>query len=344
MQENEMYARQVLLTEIGVAGQAKLSKARVLVIGAGGLGCPVLQYLAGAGVGTIGIVDGDVVSVTNLHRQILYGVADVGKPKALVAANRLRQLNPYITVNVHNEFLSTNNAMVLFKQYDIIVDGSDNFATRYLINDAAVLTGKPVVMGAIFKFEGQLTVYNYQNGPTYRCLYAEAPEEGSVPNCSEIGVVGVLPGMVGCMQANEVIKMIIGYGKVLSGRLLVFDAKTYEYHCLQYKKQKETEVKELLADDAIACGVVPEIELAAVLDHNYSLLDVRTLEEYKHFHLDAQHIPLQELERRYSELQPAEEMVVYCQSGKRSKLAIKLLQEKFPETTWWSLKNGLQHR
>lgn len=332
-----MYSRQLQLSEIGLEGQNKLEKAKVLVIGAGGLGCPILQYLVGTGVGTIGIVDGDVVSLSNLHRQILYGVADVGKPKVNRAAMRLHQLNPLVKIETYFEFLSTTNALQLFKQYDIIVDGSDNFATRYLVNDAAVLTNKPVVMGSVFQFEGQVTVYNYQNGPTYRCLYPESPEEGSVPNCSEIGVVGVLPGIIGCMQANEVIKLICGYGQSLSGSLWVFNAKSHEQYSLSFSKNEDIVITNLLDNYSIGCETIQEIALQKAIDGNYTLLDVRTLEEHKEFHLEGLHIPLQQLEDRYKELEFLEKGAVYCKTGKRSRKAVALLQQNLPEIKWVSI-------
>lgn len=334
----QIYSRQLQLAEIGLEGQKKLQEAKVLVVGAGGLGCPILQYLVGAGIGTIGIVDGDVVSLSNLHRQILYSITDVGKPKVSMAVMRLQQLNPLVHLEPYYMFLSTDNALQLFKQYDIIIDGSDNFSTRYLVNDAAVITGKPVVMGSVFKFEGQVTVYNYQNGPTYRCLYPESPEEGAVPNCSEIGVVGVLPGIIGCMQANEVLKLICGYGKPLSGSLWIFDAKNHEQYTLSYPKNKDMVITGLLDNYNLQCTEVYEIELQEALENNYTLLDVRTLEEHMESHLTGLHIPLQEIEERYQELKSLHRVAVYCKSGKRSKKAVEILQEKLPKIEWASVQ------
>ena len=223
-EENIQYSRHLILNEIGEIGQKKLKASKVLVIGAGGLGCPILQYLTAAGVGTIGIVDFDTVDKTNLQRQILYTHKDIGAFKAEVAANRLAELNPFVNFKIYVEKLTNKNASNLFSSYDIVVDGSDNFPTRYLINDAAVLANKPVVFGSIYKFEGQVTVFNYQNGPTYRCLFPNPPQPSTVPNCSEIGVLGVLPGIIGSIQANEVIKIICEIGQVLSG--WVYQLKT----------------------------------------------------------------------------------------------------------------------
>jgi len=215
--EKNRYSRHILLDKVGLAGQEKLKSAKVLVIGAGGLGCPILQYLTAAGVGTIGIIDFDVVDETNLQRQILFNVDDVGKSKAQCAQVHLSKQNPFVNFQVYNERINTQNALELFNQYDIIVDGTDNFSTRYLVNDSCVIANKPLVYGAIFKFEGQVAVFNYNNGPTYRCLFPEPPKAGSVPNCSDVGVMGVLPGLIGTQQANETIKIILQIGEVLSG-------------------------------------------------------------------------------------------------------------------------------
>ena len=229
MDFNSRYHRQIILPEIGEEGQKKLNAAKVLVIGAGGLGCPVLQYLSGAGIGTIGIIDFDVVETSNLHRQVLYGKNDVGTNKALAAKKRLSDLNPDIVINVYPEKLTVKNALTLFADYDIVIDGSDNFSTRYLVNDACIITGKPLVYGAIFKYQGQVSVFNYNNGPSYRCLFPEPPSAGTVPSCSEIGVIGVLPGIIGSFQANEVLKMILGIGEVLDGKLMMYDSLSTQF-------------------------------------------------------------------------------------------------------------------
>lgn len=252
-EENKQYSRHLILDEIGVIGQERLKASKVLVIGAGGLGCPILQYLTAAGVGTIGIIDNDTVDQTNLQRQILYTHTDIGKYKTEVAAKRLAKLNPFVNFVVYVEKLTNQNALNLFSCYDIIVDGSDNFPTRYLANDAAILTNKPLVFGSIFKFEGQVTVFNYQNGPTYRCLYPNPPQANTVPNCSEIGVLGVLPGIIGSIQANEVLKIICEIGEVLSGKLFTFNVLTMEQYKLNFKKNNAIKITGLENDYHFFC-------------------------------------------------------------------------------------------
>ncbi|MBL4654485.1 MAG: molybdopterin-synthase adenylyltransferase MoeB, partial [Bacteroidia bacterium] len=251
-EEVSQYQRHIILPEIGKKGQEKLINAKVLVVGAGGLGCPILSYLAAAGIGTIGIIDADVVDATNLHRQVLYGKDDIGKPKVEIAKKKLSQLNPFIQINIYQERLDSSNALKIFQDYDLIADGTDNFPTRYLINDACVISDKPFVFGSIFKFEGQVSVFNFKNksgkkGPTYRCLFPEPPSPGSVPNCAEIGVMGVLPGIIGSMQANEVIKIFIGIGDVLNGKLLVYDSLTAEVNTLNFDRVEENcDISELI--------------------------------------------------------------------------------------------------
>ena len=236
------YARHLTLPEVGETGQQKLLKGKVLLVGAGGLGCPGALYLAAAGVGTIGLVDADVVDKSNLQRQVLFGEMDLGRPKVEAAKDRLEDLNPGITVQSHYELLSSHNAMEIVEGYDVIVNGCDNFPTRYLINDAAVLTGKPVVDGSIFRFEGQATVYMPGEGPCYRCLYPEPPPPGEVPSCAEGGVLGVLPGIIGLIQATEVIKLIIGEGDPLVGRLLLYDALDMRFRILKQRRNAECPV------------------------------------------------------------------------------------------------------
>ncbi|GGD22360.1 molybdopterin-synthase adenylyltransferase MoeB [Hyunsoonleella pacifica] len=344
--EKKFYSRHLLLNEIGVEGQEKLKQAKVLVVGAGGLGCPILQYLTAAGVGTIGIVDGDTVDVSNLQRQILYTVDDVGKPKAKCAASRLKQLNPYVKFNVHQEFLSTTNALALFENYDIIVDGSDNFQTRYLCNDAAVLTNKPLVFGSIFKFEGQVTVFNYNNGPTYRCLYPTPPSHGSVPSCSEIGVLGVLPGIVGNFQANETLKIILGLGEILSGKLLTFNALTMQQMQFKFSKNESLNITSLESNYDVFCGV-PQIEKEITLEDLgankdiYNLLDVRETWEREQHHIGGQHIPLGELTSRFKEIDISKPLVVYCKSGIRSARAISFLEDNLENVSFVNLKGGI---
>ena len=233
------YARHIALDEVGESGQQKLMNAKVLVIGAGGLGCPALQYLAAAGIGTIGIVDGDVVNETNLHRQVLYTNSDVGKPKVEVAAERLTQLNSEVEIQTFSEFLTAGNAMNIVANYDLLVDATDNFAARYRINDVCVKLDKPFVYGAIHRFEGQVSVFNYNGGPTYRCLFPDKPSENQIPNCNETGVLGVLPGIIGTYQATEVLKIILGIGEVLSGKLMTFNLLTNSTRTFEFSRNDE---------------------------------------------------------------------------------------------------------
>lgn len=340
--EQRRYNRHLILPEIGITGQEKLKAARVLVVGAGGLGCPVLQYLTAAGVGTIGIADFDVVSVSNLQRQILYGTADVGQPKAEVARQRLSQLNPYVDFKVHRERLGPQNIWEILPRYDLVVDGTDNFPTRYLLNDACVLEDKPLVSGAIFKFEGQVSVFNYRGGPTYRCLFPAPPSPGEVPNCSQVGVIGVLPGIIGSLQANEVIKIITQTGEVLAGKLLLLDTLTLQSRTLKFKRKDTYTNLELLEDYGAFCGEAPTAEQATdrisasdLKDRLAQpgplplLLDVREPHEYAICHLPySKLIPLGSLRERLQEIEQEKQVVVYCHHGGRSAAAIRLLQEQ----------------
>ncbi|AQS93416.1 dinucleotide-utilizing protein [Polaribacter sp. BM10] len=344
-EEYQQYNRHLILDKIGEQGQLKLKKAKVLVIGAGGLGCPVLQYLSAAGVGNIGIIDDDVVDQSNLQRQILYTIDDIGLSKAKVAAKRLSALNPFINFNVYQEKLTRQNAIALFKKYDIIIDGSDNFSTRYLANDAAVITNKPLVYGAIFKFEGQVSVFNYNNSATYRCLYPTPPKPDESPNCSEIGVLGVLPGIIGSFQANETIKIICGIGNVLSNKLLLYNTLTMQQVTLNYQKNTKINIQELEENYDVFCGIEFDIEEITLtfLESNisdYNLLDVREESERKQYHIGGQHIPLSDLKSRLEEVNVDKSLVVYCKSGVRSTKAIRILKEYFPSLKLINLKGG----
>lgn len=344
------YSRHIVLSEIGPEGQNKLSLAKVLVIGAGGLGCPALQYLTAAGIGTLGIIDFDVVEESNLQRQILFGTSSIGENKALVAKERLEDLNPTITINAYPEKLTPENALDHFQGYDIIVDGSDNFATRYLVNDAAVITGKPVVYGAIYKFEGQVSVFNYENGPSYRCLFPEPPKEGSVANCSEVGVLGVLPGIMGSMQANEVIKIILGFEGVLSGKLLCFNAKSSEATILKIARSHSEYKKILDRKDHFQdyheeefCSTVPaEISSEMALQmESVQFIDVRERHEQPQLEFpNCLQIPMGDLENRLTEIDSEKNKIIFCQTGVRSKSAVILLQ-KHAIINCHSLKGGI---
>ncbi|GHA71213.1 molybdopterin-synthase adenylyltransferase MoeB [Pontibacter akesuensis] len=350
-EEVRRYNRQLILPELGQQGQEKLKQAKVLMIGAGGLGCPVLQYLTAAGVGTIGIADMDVVNESNLHRQILYTLADVGKLKAEVAALKLSQQNPFVQFNIHHEGITIENALELVQQYDVVVDGSDNFPTRYLVNDACAILRKPLVFGSIFKFEGQVTVFNYKNGPTYRCLFPEPPGQGEVPNCAETGVIGVLPGIIGTLQANEAIKVISELGEVASGKLLLFDALTLSFSSFKFTRTANAEVKQLQPDYDLAACAAPETSIQEISAQEYKawlqsgrkvqLLDVREPQEYDLCNIGGELLPLSTLTGKPAGLHLSQEVVVHCQAGSRSKKAIAILQSYFPEVRFYNMKGGL---
>ncbi|WP_422090577.1 molybdopterin-synthase adenylyltransferase MoeB [Tenacibaculum ovolyticum] len=345
-EEQKQYNRHLILDKIGEKGQLKLKQAKVLVIGAGGLGCPVLQYLTAAGVGDIGIIDDDVVDQSNLQRQILYTIDDIGVSKAATAAKRLSKLNPFVDFSIYKEKLTKENAISLFNKYDVIVDGSDNFSTRYLTNDAAVITNKPLVYGAIFKFEGQVSVFNYKGSATYRCLYPTPPKPDESPNCSQIGVLGVLPGIIGSLQANEAIKIILEIGEVLANKLLMYDTLSMRQMLLKFEKSANIEITELEKDYDFFCGikaVASEITLDDLQNNiaKYNLLDVRENWEREQNHINGQHIPLGELQQRFKELKTDKTLVVYCKSGVRSKRAIAFLEDENLGMSFVNLKGGL---
>ncbi len=343
-EEKKQYNRHLILDKIGEEGQLKLKQAKVLVIGAGGLGCPVLQYLTAAGVGTIGIIDDDVVDQSNLQRQILYTVDDIGLSKAKTAAKRLSRLNPFVNFKVYQKKLTRENAILVFTNYDIIVDGSDNFSTRYLVNDAAIITNKPLVYGSIFKFEGQVSVFNYQGSGTYRCLYPTPPKPNESPNCSEIGVLGVLPGIIGSLQANETIKIICEIGAVLANKLLIYDSLQMNQMVLKYEKDSKTNVTALETDYDFFCGILSKEEISLEeLQKNkekYNLLDVREIWEREKYHIGGQHIPLGELLERLDEVYQNKDLVVFCQSGVRSAKAIEVLSNHHFKAKLLNLKGG----
>ena len=346
------YSRHLIMPEVGMEGQLKLKQAKVLLIGAGGLGSPLSLYLAAAGVGKIGMVDFDVVDFTNLQRQIVHSTADVGRPKLDSAGDRLRGINPTIEIIPHETTLSSANALDLFRDYDIIADGTDNFPTRYLVNDACVLLGKPNVYGSIFRFEGQASVFAAKDGPCYRCLYPEPPPPGLVPSCAEGGVLGILPGLVGVIQATEVVKLILGSGNPLIGRLLLVDALEMKFRELKLRKNPECPIcgeqptiRELI-DYEQFCGIrgeeshtavgieqIPAItvdQLKSKLDAKeaFRVLDVRETHEWQICHLEgATLIPLGELPSRLLELDSSEEYVVHCKMGGRSAQAVDLMRK-----------------
>jgi molybdopterin/thiamine biosynthesis adenylyltransferase/rhodanese-related sulfurtransferase len=322
------YARHLALPNFGEEGQQKLSRGSVLIVGAGGLGSPASLYLAAAGVGRIGLVDFDDVDITNLQRQVLYGTSDVGKPKLDAARSRLLDLNPDIEVVTHHGALMSENALDVLRGYDVILDGTDNFPTRYLVNDACVLLGKPNVYGSIFRFDGQASVFDARSGPCYRCLYPEPPPPHLVPSCAEGGVLGVLPGVIGTIQAVETIKLLAGIGETLLGRLLLFDALRMEFRTLKLRTQhdKHAAVAALIDYDAF-CNPANADEVM-VLPQDAVVVDVRESFEWRAGHIDgARHIPLGELANRLDELPRDADIVLYCASGARSSRALDVLRD-----------------
>jgi sulfur-carrier protein adenylyltransferase/sulfurtransferase len=343
------YSRHITLPEVGLDGQQRLKAARVLCIGAGGLGSPAALYLAAAGVGTLGLVDFDAVDVTNLHRQVLHGTSDVGRPKLESAADTLRDINPHIGLELHSTRLDPSNARELIASYDVILDGTDNFPTRYLVNDACVLTKKPNAYGSIFRFEGQASVFATVNGPCYRCLHPEPPPPGLIPSCAEGGVLGVLPGIIGTIQATEAIKLILGIGEPLIGRFLIYDALKMRFRELKLQKDPDCPVcgaspsiRELRlyeeycspADAAHAPAATDDMtvgELKARVDEGNApvIVDVREPAEFDICRIPgARLIPLGQLPARLGELDPTGEIVLHCKAGGRSARATALLRER----------------
>ncbi|MCB9383643.1 MAG: molybdopterin-synthase adenylyltransferase MoeB [Bryobacterales bacterium] len=346
------YSRHLILPEVGLEGQRKLKNAKILMVGTGGLGAPLGLYLAAAGVGKIGIVDFDVVDVTNLQRQVIHGTKDVGRPKIDSAAESMKDINPFLEIEKFEVPLTSENALDIIKDYDIVVDGTDNFPTRYLVNDACVLLNKPNCYGSIFRFEGQATVFHYEGGPCYRCLYPEPPPPGLVPSCAEGGVLGILPGIIGVIQATEAVKIILGKGETLSGRLLLYDSLGMKFRELKLRRNPECPVcgdhptvTELIdyqqfcgipqaaAAEAAEQGKLPEItplELKKRLDAGETIfvLDVREPHEYDIARIDGTTlIPLGEVARRVGELDSTADIVIHCKSGVRSGKAQKILKE-----------------
>ncbi|MFL1896300.1 molybdopterin-synthase adenylyltransferase MoeB [Aquimarina sp. 2-A2] len=344
------YSRHIILEEIGVSGQKKIHAAKVLIVGAGGLGCPILQYLVAAGIGTIGIVDHDIVEESNLQRQVLFGMSYLGKNKAMAAREMLLNLNPTIKINTYPTKLISENVRDIFTTYDIIVDATDNFSTRYLINDAAVILNKPVIYGAIYKFEGQVTVFNYKNGPSYRCLFPYPAQKGLVSNCEEIGVLGILPGIIGTLQANEVLKIVLGIGEPLSGKLFCYNALTNQSTTIKVARIKETIrlVKQRgedfeIFDEVSNCNItLNQICVEDIQDDDdIQYIDVRGLAELpRFFHKNLVKISLHELTDNLQMISKDKKVIVFCKTGQRSNQAISLLR-KNNITNCWSLKGGV---
>jgi adenylyltransferase/sulfurtransferase len=343
------YSRHLIMPEVGMEGQLKLKSAKVALIGTGGLGAPLGMYLAAAGIGRIGLVDFDVVDFTNLQRQVIHGTKDVGKKKLDSAAETMLDINPFVEIDRHETALSSENALQILKDYDIVVDGTDNFPTRYLVNDACVLLGKPNVYGSIFRFEGQATIFAYPGGPCYRCLYPEPPPPGLVPSCAEGGVLGILPGTIGLIQATETVKLILSVGELLVGRLMLYDALAMRFRELKLRRNPECPVcgdhptiRELI-DYQQFCGVpnqphervategdIDAVEVKAKIDRGdrFVLIDVREPHEYQICNIPfAKLIPLGDLPKRVNELNSAEEIVTHCKSGVRSAKAMDFLKQ-----------------
>ena len=343
------YSRHLIMPEVGMEGQLKLKNAKVALIGTGGLGAPLGLYLAAAGIGRIGLVDFDVVDFTNLQRQVIHGTKDVGRKKLDSAAETMLDINPYLQIDRYETALTSENALEILRPYDIVVDGTDNFPTRYLVNDACVLLGKPNVYGSIFRFEGQATVFGYPGGPCYRCLYSEPPPAGLVPSCAEGGVLGILPGTIGLIQATEVVKLILGIGEPLVGRLLLYDALAMRFRELKLRKNAECPVCgdhptiHQLIDYQQFCGIpgqthepalvagdieVTEVKAKQDAKHPFVLVDVREPHEYQICKIPgSQLIPLGDLPKRVNELNLTDEIVVHCKSGGRSAKAVDFLKQ-----------------
>lgn len=343
-EEMQRYARHLIMPEVGVAGQQRLKDARVLCVGAGGLGSPLLLYLAAAGVGTLGIVDFDAVDASNLQRQIIHTTSDVGRPKLDSAAEKIAALNPSVNIRRFDERLTSANALEIIRDFDLVADGTDNFPTRYLVNDACVLSGKLNVYASIFRFDGQASVFGAKDGPCYRCLYPEPPPPGMVPSCAEGGVLGVLPGLLGVIQATETVKLILGAGEPLIGRLLLVDALSMQFRQMKIAHDPDcpmcgprASIKQLIdyeqfcgirGGDAAAISGITPAELKRRIDagEDVYVLDVREPHEYQICNLGGHLIPLGELPQRMSELDRSRETVVHCKSGARSAKAVELLR------------------
>lgn len=359
-EELSRYSRQIILPNVGTKGQEKLKATKVLVVGAGGLGCPLLQYLAGAGIGTIGIVDADNVAMSNLQRQVIYRTADVGKPKAQVSAEILRQQNPTIKINSYHTHLNSENALQLIENYDIVADCTDNFATRYLVNDACVLLRKPFIYGAIFRYEGQVSTFNLsETSPTYRCLFPTPPSAEQAPNCAEAGVFGVLAGMIGLYQANEVLKISMGIGEILDGRLLLVDMLNSQNRIIKIKKHFDNKKITALIDYEEFCNSKPKIvekkeektmktisaqELRDAFAHQQDIFVIDVREPYEHeiCHLEqAVLIPMNEIADNLDIIPLNKKTVVYCHYGMRSANVISYLETKIGHTKLYNLVGGI---
>ena len=339
------YSCQIALPGFSESAQRLLQQAKVLIVGAGGLGCPAAQYLAAAGIGALGIADFDTISISNLHRQVLYTPQDAGLRKALVICERLQKQNPSIKLIPHQVRITSNNVMNLLQQYDLIVDGTDNFETRYLLNDAAVLSGKPLIYGAIYQFEGQVAVWNVKNSdgtfsPNYRDLFPEV-DATQVPNCAEGGVIPTLAGIIGCMQANEAIKYVTKTGEVLAGKILMLDTQTLQSRIIKIGSISKVSIKQIESTEQTP--LISGVELKKGLEQDrFELIDVRTERERDQYDIGGRHIPLIELEDYLDYFAGSGEKVFYCSTGKRSADAVKVVKHKYPDAKVFSLDGGLE--
>jgi molybdopterin/thiamine biosynthesis adenylyltransferase/rhodanese-related sulfurtransferase len=338
------YSCQIALPGFGEAAQHLLQQGKVLVVGAGGLGCPALQYLAAAGVGTIGIVDYDIVSVSNLHRQILYGPEDAGKGKVPAAVDRLGRQNPDIRLVLHDFKITSSNVLDIIPQYDIVVDGTDNFETRYLLNDAAVITGKPLVYGAIYQYEGQVAVWNVKNpdgthSPNYRDLYPQV-DASQIPNCAIGGVMPTLAGIIGCMQANEVIKYLTNSEGLLSGKVMIFDAQTLQSRIIKLSSVSKTTINKLIETSDVPQISAQELK-NSLPEQKYELIDVRSPQEHDLFDIGGRNIPADEIGENMDYFNSNSAKVLYCSTGKRSAEAVKLIKQTYPDAKVFSLEGGI---
>ena len=345
-EESAHYSRHLDLEKFGLQSQLKLKKAKVLVVGAGGLGCPALIYLTAAGIGTLGIIDGDNVEASNLQRQILFQYNDIGKNKAKTASDRLSLLNPHIKLSPYETFITQENAINIIGDYDIVIDGSDNIATKELINDACVIKNKPLIFGAIYKFEGQLSVFNYNNGPTYRCLFPENKDIVEKLDCSSIGVLGVLPGIIGNLQAIECIKVIAGIGNILSGRVLLYNGLEQSFSQISLKRSNKANIKKLANYKTPICSsyTLSTIEVKEKLTNNpkVQFVDVREKEEFESYNIGALNLPLSKLDQLLDQLEKSNPVIVHCKSGQRSIKAIDILKKNsFKEV--YNMKGGIMN-
>ncbi|GMN08880.1 molybdopterin-synthase adenylyltransferase MoeB [Croceitalea sp. MTPC9] len=348
MSKTERFIRQTKLSSFGVDNQSKLYVNQVLIVGLGGLGLPIAQYLNAMGVGTLGLIDQDVVELHNLQRQVLYSEADIGKSKLEVTKQKLEAQNSNTNIKSYDLFLTKENAITIIKDFDVIVDATDNFATRYLINDACVILNKPFVYGALHAFEGQVSVFNYNNGPTYRCLFPTMPNAHEIPNCNQNGVLGVLPGIIGTLQALEVVKIITGVGEVLSGKLLLFDGLTQSTQKVSFNKKGIHKNIRKLQDDYgfTGCEVVPTVSPLEFRDiqkiEEVVLIDVRNPDEFDTKHLkSAINIPLSELNTSMDKINFNKNIYLICQSGKRSEIALKQLTSEYPHSSIYHILGGM---